>query len=541
MTIAQRLTVLVATSTLCLLLLSGMAYQQMEKVYRAANYGNENAIPSLQVLDRTTVAFYRLQNWTLTHAVTHNAKRKIEIDKFIEDESTRIDQGLKEYEALLANSEDKRHLEENRRLLAEYRQIVTGALEMSWDYEQENAIKRIADNAALADRVAKQLGAHKSFNEVLGKREAEAAAQAKTQAAQLALILLAIAITISLAIGITTVKRLTSRINGANRLAAQVASGDLRQRHAGEEGDDRAALDEVGRLMQSLEKMRADLAQTIAEVIGNAEHVAGATNNLSNAASKVARSTDGQTAATASAAAAVEQMTVSIDHIASSAQAASHQAIEAGARAANSGLTVGAASSQVARVAEQVEITASQMQALSEQVKQIGSITVVIREVAEQTNLLALNAAIEAARAGEQGRGFAVVADEVRKLAERTTVSVQEIGTVIGTIQSGAAAVVKSMQGSRTDVGEVVLTAGAASASMNEIQSASDTVRHAIESISDALREQKSTSTDLARNVESIARLSDDNAHAVEAVADTAQRLVNLSESLKNSIARFHI
>ena len=541
MTIAQRLTVLVATSTLCLLLLSGMAYQQMEKVYRAANYGNENAIPSLQVLDRTTVAFYRLQNWTLTHAVTHNAKRKIEIDKFIEDESTRIDQGLKEYEALLANSEDKRHLEENRRLLAEYRQIVTGALEMSWDYEQENAIKRIADNAALADRVAKQLGAHKNFNEVLGKREAEAAAQTKTQAAQLALILLAIAITISLAIGITTVKRLTSRINGANRLAAQVASGDLRQRHAGEEGDDRAALDEVGRLMQSLEKMRADLAQTIAEVIGNAEHVAGATNNLSNAASKVARSTDGQTAATASAAAAVEQMTVSIDHIASSAQAASHQAIEAGARAANSGLTVGAASSQVARVAEQVEITASQMQALSEQVKQIGSITVVIREVAEQTNLLALNAAIEAARAGEQGRGFAVVADEVRKLAERTTVSVQEIGTVIGTIQSGAAAVVKSMQGSRTDVGEVVLTAGAASASMNEIQSASDTVRHAIESISDALREQKSTSTDLARNVESIARLSDDNAHAVEAVADTAQRLVNLSESLKNSVARFHI
>ncbi len=537
MIIAKRLTVLIATSTLCLLLLSGMAYQQMERVFQAANFGNTNAIPSMLTLDHTALGFYRLHSLALTHAVTHDAKKKTQIDALIEREISNVEQELKRYESLIADQEDRQLLDEDRRLFTEYRKIVGAVVELSWDYEQENAIQKIADNATLTQKLSDQFTTHKRFNENLGKREAEAAMTAKTQAAYLALALLGAAIAVSLAIGIGTMRRLTAKIAEANRLAAQIAAGDLRQ--PAQQGA--GSTDEIGLLLKSLEKMRADLAQTIAEVVDNATQVAGATTKLSESAHQVAHRTEDQTSAPASAAAAVEEMTVSIDHIASNALDASQQAVTAGERAAESGSAVNTASTQVTRVAELVQDTAGQMGHLSTEVQQIGQITTVIREVAEQTNLLALNAAIEAARAGEQGRGFAVVADEVRKLAERTTASVQEISNVIARVQLGASKVSGSMQASHQEVDSVVVVAGQACVSMQAICTASEALGHAIMGISDALREQKTTSTDLARNVESIARLSNDNAQAVDTVAETAEHLVQLSDALKASMSRFRV
>ena len=541
MTIAQRVIALITAALLGLAVLTGVSSVQMNEVYKEANYANDNVVPSIETLHRASIAYYQIRTFTLYHILsshvttTNSDAVKRDLDKKIKDTLAETEKHLKAYETLVSNPEDKRLLEHEKALLSDYAKGLEPVLAASRDFLTNDAMQEIAKMGDLPARLAEAFETHMKFNEDTGLQQAKQAAREKKNANIMAVVVLLVVAVLLGALGFSTLRSLTRRIAQANEAAARIASGNLQA----SELLGSASNDEVGRLLKSLDKMRTDLANTIGAVVASAQNVAASANQLSSSAQQVSSSTEHQTASTA--ASAVEEMTVSIDHIGTSAAEASQRAQEAGEKAARSEKEVDSASAQIAQVADQVEHTSSQMLKLSEQVQQIGSITVVIRDVADQTNLLALNAAIEAARAGEQGRGFAVVADEVRKLAERTTASVRKISTVISSIQEGATTAVGSMQSSREVVGKVVITARQASTSMGEIRDSADTVRLAIENISDALREQKTASTDVARNVESIAQMSEENSAAVVSVAGTARQLVQLSDTLKASVARFSL
>ncbi|HMY50662.1 MAG TPA: methyl-accepting chemotaxis protein [Rhodocyclaceae bacterium] len=535
MTIVKRLLLLVGAALISLLAMTAVNYVQMNRVYDAANFGNINVVPSIEVLNKVAVEFGRLRVRVYRHVMNTDEKAMQEVEATIMAGREHVRKFFKDYEPLIADDEDRRLLEAERASFDRYNKNIDEVLVASRANRNDEARALMAKFAPDAVHFIEQLEAHMKFNEDLGHKMAAEGAAARDSATWFAVGILVVACAAMGVISLMTIRAIAGRLEEANALAARVAAGDL----TGGKASPNSGSDEIGQLLASLDAMRVDLAQTISGIATNAENVVGYAAQLSSAAQQVSVSTEQQSRNTAAAAAAVEELTVSIDHVGSSAGDARVRAADAGSKAVDSARGVDTAADKVGQVASQVETTSQQIQTLSQQVQQIDKITTVIREVADQTNLLALNAAIEAARAGEQGRGFAVVADEVRKLAERTTSSVQEISNVVGAIQQGAVGAVNSMQVSRDLVAAVVGSARTASESMSEIRESASTMSGVIESISDALQEQRAASTELARNVESIAQMSEENAAAVGSVAETAHRLSSVSDALKSNVARF--
>jgi methyl-accepting chemotaxis protein len=272
-----------------------------------------------------------------------------------------------------------------------------------------------------------------------------------------------------------------------------------------------------------------------------AEQLGQAATDVSSSAAQVSEGSIEQSSAASSMAAAIEEMTVGIDQIAEHAQTAHEVSTESGVLSEEGGRIVDGTVAEMQKIADTVNQSATIIEELGRHSASISAIVNVIKEIADQTNLLALNAAIEAARAGEQGRGFAVVADEVRKLAERTTSSTQEISSMIGVIQKGTAGAVASMQAGVARVAEGVDLSRRAGASISRIKDGASRVRGDVSDISNSLREQSAASNEIARSVERIAQMSESNSAAVQGTARTARELERLATELQSEVKRFRV
>lgn len=286
----------------------------------------------------------------------------------------------------------------------------------------------------------------------------------------------------------------------------------------------------------------AESMQSLLTLVSKTAHKLGlAASDVASSASRISQSSVEQSSSASSMAAAIEEMTVGIDQIADNAQIANRISTESGELSEEGGKIVDGTVAEMQKIADTVNQSAQIIEELGRHSEDISAIVNVIKGIADQTNLLALNAAIEAARAGEQGRGFAVVADEVRNLAERTSKSTQEISAMISAILVGTSGAVASMQGGVARVSEGVELSRRASESIRHIKEGTQRVRDNVSGISLALREQSQASNEISRNVERITQMSESNSAAVQRTAQTANQLEKLASELLSEVNRFRV
>ncbi|WP_278439656.1 methyl-accepting chemotaxis protein [Pseudomonas oryzihabitans] len=297
--------------------------------------------------------------------------------------------------------------------------------------------------------------------------------------------------------------------------------------------------DELGQLLAAFGQMQDKLRGMIQGIKQGTDQLVAASHSISANSQQLSAAAQEQSSAASSMAATVEELTVSINHVSDNAGEAHDLSSQSGQLAQDGGQTIQASVDSMRSIAGTVQSSANRIGELGEHSERVSSIVSVIKGIADQTNLLALNAAIEAARAGEQGRGFAVVADEVRQLAQRTTNSTQEIAAMIEKIQAATQAAMSDMEVGVRQVNDGVDLANQAGEAVISINTSSDKVVRVVNQISLALREQTAASHDVARTVERLAQMAQQNSEAIGETVQTAVSLDALANDLNRQISQF--
>jgi len=299
--------------------------------------------------------------------------------------------------------------------------------------------------------------------------------------------------------------------------------------------------DEIGKAGAALNQMKNNLRELIQAIAGTAEHVASASEEISSSATLQAQGAETQKDQAAQAATAMQEMSSTVLQVSENSSKAADSSRRAAETARQGGSIVNQTLTEMQSIADSVSSTARKVEELGKSSDQIGRIIGVIDDIADQTNLLALNAAIEAARAGEQGRGFAVVADEVRKLAERTTSATKEIAQMIRTVQEETKVAVSAMEDGTKQVERGVKSTAQAGDSLKMIIQASEDVGEMIMHIATAATEQSSATEEINNNMEQIARLVKESAEGAQQSAKACQDLSGLALDLQKMVSRFRL
>jgi methyl-accepting chemotaxis protein len=436
-----------------------------------------------------------------------------------------IDQALAELRTLPAKvpAEHAASLDDAATAMGGYRDAVTqfGNAQLA----SEQALQRMVEQGTVLLQASQMMTT--SQTEV---RDA-AAAQAKT--------LLTAATVLALALGLLAAWAITRQIiiplRQTLRAAERVASGDLTQSLQVQRRD------ELGQLQASMHRMTQGLRELIGGIGDGVTQIASAAEELSAVTEQTSAGVNNQKVETDQVATAMNQMTATVHEVARNAEQASEAALMADQQAREGDRVVGEAVAQIERLASEVVNSSEAMNLLKAESDKIGSVLDVIKSVAQQTNLLALNAAIEAARAGEAGRGFAVVADEVRSLAQRTQQSTEEIEELIAGLQSGTQRVASVMDNSRQLTDSSVELTRRAGSSLETITRTVSSIQAMNQQIATAAEEQTAVAEEINRSVMNVRDISDQTSAASEETASSSIELARLGTHLQGLVGRFRL
>lgn len=343
------------------------------------------------------------------------------------------------------------------------------------------------------------------------------------------------AIAISLVISFALIRIILAPVNRTVAVIEEISTGDLTRRI------DVDSNDEIGQMAQHFNSFADKLHDTVATIIQHANHVATSANQLMATAEQIATGAEEVANQAGTVATAGEEMAATSNEIAQNCQLAADGSLQATGAAQSGAAVVGETVTVMGRIAERVRTSAQTVETLGSRSDQIGAIIGTIEDIADQTNLLALNAAIEAARAGEQGRGFAVVADEVRALAERTTKATREIGEMIKAIQNETKGAVTAMEDGVREVQKGTEEAAKSGEALKQILDQINAVGMQVHQIATAAEQQTSTTSEISNNMQQITEVVQHTANGAQESAASASQLADLAHELQRLVAQFKV
>ena len=519
-----------------MLVLGVFALNQMSKIRAAGEDIASASVPSVKSLDEFTQLTLRLR--VLSYRLLINREPDVQQKTFelFEMRNQQIRDAQKVYEPLIDGPRERAAYDQYLQLLAQYRQLEDQMKSLSRNNQVEDLRKLLntelltnseAVNAALAKLL--------EINTQQIEETNQEAADQYSSAFNLVVALLVLATGLTCLFAWLLTNSITKPIANALSAAEAIAEGNL-TRPIIVDGED-----EAGRLLLAMSKMQDKLRDTLQRISGSATQLASAAEELNSVTDESARGLTQQNNEIEQAATAVNEMTSAVEEVARNAVSTSEASKNATTSAGDGRDLVQETVSAIERMSADVQSTATLIGDLANESRDIGKVLDVIRGLADQTNLLALNAAIEAARAGEAGRGFAVVADEVRALAHRTQQSTSEIERMIGSIQGGTEHAVNSMRNSTERAESTLNIARGAGLSLDTINTAIVEINERNLVIASAAEEQAQVAREVDRNLVNIRDLSVQSATGANQTSAASNELSRLALDLNNMVGRFSL
>ena len=534
--VSNRASLSFAVMALIVLLVGGISLLQMRSMDEESARVENDWLPSILALNDLSRDFLRIRALTLRLFINRDEQQMRTTEDALEVLKGQLSDAQERYQKLISIPAEQAAFERYVSAQSAYLHEQNKFVELSRQDKLEEVravvngeLNAHANEAAQALTDLTELN-RKGANASIAEGNAVFAAAINWV---VSFIVLAVVLTIVLALVLT--RSIVKPLSEAVAVARTVAAGDLSTTIQVEGSD------EPAQLLEALKAMQLSLRETIQHIADSSNQLASASEELHAVTEDTNRGLHQQNNEIEQAATAVNEMTSAVDEVARNAVSTSEASRESERTAQRGRDQVQRTVTSISSLAENVTVTAGEVGDLAEKIRDISKVLEVIRAIAEQTNLLALNAAIEAARAGEQGRGFAVVADEVRLLAQRTQKSTQEIEQMIGGIRQGTDHAVTAMQGSNTLAHSTLELAQSAGQALDEITRSIGEINERNLLIASASEEQASVTREVDRNLVNIRDLSLQSSAGANQTSASSQELSRLAIDLNGLVSKFRL
>jgi len=537
-TISARLLLMVGLAAIVALIVGLAGMNATSTTAGALDKVQNQTLPREQSLYKIQAQALRIRVHMLNHILATEKEDFDKIEKALTKSISVLQDEMANYEKLAAgDSKDKDLVDADKTAIADMVATIQPALELSRQNQNEEAQKMVASKVIPStSKLSSKLDEHIKYLDQASADERASAEAAGKSARTLSWTVIILGIALIATVGLLTQHGVRNSINGMQQAIAQIQhEQDFRVRVPVR------GKDELATMAETLNRLITLLQSNLQQIYSSASKVATSSEHLAETSHQVALASGQQSESASAMAAAIEELTVSITHVGDRAAEADQLSQDSGRLAKEGGTVIEQTVQDINEIASTVTSASERIRTVETQSDRISSVVAVIREVADQTNLLALNAAIEAARAGEQGRGFAVVADEVRKLAERTSSSTHEISSMIEAVRGSAKDASASMELVVERVNAGVDRAGNASQAIQKISTTSGQAVEMVGEISHAIREQSSASTSIAKQVETIAQMAEESNAAASESSSAAQDLDKLAAEMQTIVSSYKL